>query len=81
MIHSVDDYELNDEFPLGNGTVETSAVVVCPYCGETTTLSVDPGGGSNQQYIEDCKVCCNPWRVSVRFVDSIASVEVTALDA
>jgi hypothetical protein len=24
----------DDEFPLGDGTVETEATVVCPYCGE-----------------------------------------------
>jgi hypothetical protein len=77
----VDDYELNDEFPLGDGTVETSAEVVCPYCGETTAISVDPGGGSGQQYIEDCEVCCNPLHVTVHFDNGIANVQVTALDA
>jgi formate dehydrogenase maturation protein FdhE len=77
----VDDYDLNNEFPLGDGTVETSAEVVCPYCGETTAISVDPGGGSAQQYIEDCEVCCNPWQVTVRFVNGVANVQVTALDA
>jgi hypothetical protein len=73
--------DLNDEFPLGDGSVETSAEVVCPYCGETTTISVDPGGGSDQQYVEDCEVCCNPWQVTVHFDEGIANVQVTALDA
>jgi hypothetical protein len=77
----VDDYDLNDEFPLGDGTVETSAEVVRPYCGETTAISVDPGGGSSQQYIEDCEVCCNPWQVTVRFDNGVATVQVAALDA
>jgi hypothetical protein len=76
----VDD-DLNDEFPLGEGTVETSAEVVCPYCGKTTAISVDPGGGSGQQYIEVCKVCCNPWQITVRFDNGVANVQVTALDA
>ena len=75
------DDDLDDEFPLGDGTAETSADVACPYCGEITTIGVDPGGGSFQEYVEDCEVCCNPRQVAVRFVDGTAMVEVTALDA
>lgn len=33
--------------------------VSCPYCGERFTSSVDISAG-NQQYIEDCYVCCRP---------------------
>lgn len=76
----VDDYDLSDEFPLGDGTVETSAEVVCPNCSETTAITIDPGGGSTQQYIEDCEVCCNPWQVTVHFDNGVATVQVTALD-
>jgi hypothetical protein len=76
----VTDDELDDDFPLGDGTAETSADVVCPYCSESVTISVDPGGGSFQQYVEDCEVCCNPWQVSVRFVEGIPMVELTPLD-
>ena len=72
--------DLDEEFPLGDGTADTSAEVSCPYCGETTSISVDPGGGSFQQYIEDCEVCCNPRQLTVRFVDGIAVVEVEAFD-
>ncbi len=31
----------------------------CPYCGETIETRVDASGG-NQEYIEDCQVCCRP---------------------
>ena len=58
----------------------TSADVVCPYCAESVTISVDPGSGSLQEYVEDCEVCCNPWQVTVRFVEGIPMVELTALD-
>ena len=37
----------------------------CPYCGEAVELSVDVGGGSHQEYVEDCTVCCRPWEVEV----------------
>ncbi|MBI3900476.1 MAG: CPXCG motif-containing cysteine-rich protein [Gammaproteobacteria bacterium] len=33
--------------------------VQCPYCGESFETNVDPSGG-NQEYIEDCYVCCRP---------------------
>lgn len=31
----------------------------CPYCGETFETEIDASGG-NQEYIEDCYVCCQP---------------------
>lgn len=37
----------------------------CPYCGESITMLVDPSEG-DQQYIEDCEVCCNPIGVRLR---------------
>jgi hypothetical protein len=33
---------------------------VCPSCGERIVIPVDPSGGDEQQYVEDCPVCCNP---------------------
>jgi hypothetical protein len=33
--------------------------VQCPYCGESFETSVDPSAG-DQDYIEDCYVCCRP---------------------
>jgi hypothetical protein len=73
--------DLDDEFPLGDGTADTSTYVTCPYCSEMVEISVDPGGGSVQRYVEDCEVCCNPWQVTVHFINGVASVEVSALDA
>ena len=72
------DYE--EDFPLGDGTADSSADVICPYCGESVTIGVDPGGGSLQQYVEDCEVCCNPWNVTVRFVGGTPHVSVEPID-
>ena len=33
--------------------------VDCPYCGESFAADVDTSAG-NQDYIEDCPVCCRP---------------------
>jgi hypothetical protein len=73
--------DLDDEFPLGDGTAETGATVSCPHCGAAVELNLDPGGGAVQQYVEDCEVCCQPWQVSVRYgPDGEAQVSVTALE-
>ena len=71
------DSNLDRDFPLGDGTAQLGATVLCPYCGEPNEVSLDPGGGSSQEYVEDCQVCCRPWRVRVRYrADGSASVEV-----
>jgi hypothetical protein len=62
-----DDDFLDEEFPLGDGTADTTAQVRCPYCGEVNEIGLDPGGGVSQDYVEDCQVCCRPWRVLVTY--------------
>ncbi len=39
-------------------------VVHCPYCGEPVGLLLDLSAG-DQEYIEDCAVCCQPMVVCV----------------
>ncbi len=58
--------------------VDTSARAQCPYCGEDVTLELDPGGGVSQIYVQDCEVCCRPWRVEVRFRGATAEVVLRA---
>ena len=38
--------------------------VQCPYCWETIEIVVDPSE-ADQQYIEDCSVCCRPIHLQV----------------
>src|SRR5687767_9764424 len=33
---------------------------VCPSCGERVVIPIDVSGGGEQEYVEDCPVCCNP---------------------
>jgi hypothetical protein len=69
------------EFPLGDGTAETAATVYCPYCNESVEIAIDPGGGSTQEYVEDCEICCQPWTVNVEYQeDGSAEVSVAPLD-
>jgi hypothetical protein len=76
-----DEDDLDRDFPLGDGTAETGATVHCPYCGQAVDIALDPAGGAVQEYVEDCQVCCQPWRVGVRYDgDGGATVSVSALD-
>lgn len=61
--------ELDEEFPMGDGVADLSSDVNCPYCGEPVEITLDPGSGEHQEYIEDCSVCCRPWHVTVTYHD------------
>ena len=83
MLHDddEDDPALEDAFPLGDGTADMVGTIWCPYCGEANEVSLDPGSGSVQEYVEDCQVCCQPWRVTVHYgADGTADVRATGLD-
>lgn len=74
--------EIESEFPLGDGTAETEAIVYCPSCGEANEVALDPGGGNDQEYVEDCQVCCRPWLMYVKYGrDGSAEVEVYSSDS
>jgi Cysteine-rich CPXCG len=73
--------DLDEEFPLGDGTADTGASVRCPHCGEINEIALDPGSGSDQRYIEDCQVCCRPWGVTVHYLaDGTADVALDVED-
>ena len=36
----------------------------CPYCWEQISMLIDTSQ-SQQSYIEDCEICCNPIQLSV----------------
>jgi hypothetical protein len=41
-----------------------AATIHCPYCGESIDILVD-ASIEDQQYIEDCQVCCKPIEIAV----------------
>jgi len=57
--------------------MEDHFVVTCPYCGEVVEIYVEPD--LRGTFIQDCEVCCKPWRVRVyrdgddRYVDVMRS--------
>lgn len=55
-------------------------VAACPYCGESILLLVDDSAGE-QQYIEDCQVCCRPIRVDIALdADGMARLQLRSED-
>lgn len=41
----------------------------CPYCGESISILVD-GSVEEQQYVEDCEVCCRPMDIRVEALEN-----------
>jgi hypothetical protein len=36
------------------------AAYICDACGEEIVIPIDTSAGCEQQYVEDCPVCCRP---------------------
>jgi len=58
---------MNDEF-----------AVQCPYCGEDANIYIEPD--VHGTLVQDCEVCCNPWRVDVWWDEGERYVTVTRGD-
>ena len=71
---------IGQDAPAHDVVLDTEAEVACPYCGETVVIGLDPGGGTTQEYVEDCQVCCRPWRVRLSY-DETGAAEVWVEEA
>ena len=40
--------------------MQDEASYTCTSCGEDIVLPIDLSAGSEQEYVEDCPVCCHP---------------------
>ncbi len=52
--------------------------VTCPFCGEQVEIYVE--SDVRGSFVQDCEVCCNPWRVKVRGRGDERSVDVVRGD-
>jgi hypothetical protein len=55
---------------------EDAFEATCPWCASAVAISLDPAGGTTQEYIEDCEICCRPWVVRVRYADGSVGVSL-----
>ena len=46
--------------------MEQEAGYACPSCGEEIVVPIDVSAGEEQEYTEDCPVCCAPVQLRVR---------------
>jgi DNA replicative helicase MCM subunit Mcm2 (Cdc46/Mcm family) len=51
---------------------------VCPSCGETIEIQLDRTSGVEQEYVEDCPVCCRPNVIHVEFFEGDEPARVWA---
>jgi Cysteine-rich CPXCG len=40
--------------------MKDEARYICDSCGEEIVVPIDLSAGSEQEYVEDCPVCCSP---------------------
>lgn len=53
-------------------------IVTCPYCGEQVEIYLEPDVRGT--FVQDCEVCCNPWRVRVVKSRGDRDIEVRRAD-
>jgi len=52
----------------------------CPYCWGEISMLFDTSV-SNQTYIEDCEVCCNPIEIQVQFRNSeLINIDINSIE-
>ena len=59
-------------------TMDDTVIVTCPYCGEDVEIYLEPD--LKGTVVQDCEVCCNPWRLRVSGRGQDRLVEVSRGD-
>ncbi len=60
---------------------EDDVVWVCQYCGTHNTVWVDLTVEGEQDFIEECRICCRPNRVILKIdEDEMAAAETRFID-
>jgi len=57
--------------------MDDEATYFCDACGEEIVIPIDLTAGAEQEYTEDCPVCCRPHLIHVE-IDRDGSVRVWA---
>jgi hypothetical protein len=52
-----------------SGSVQSECSYLCDACGEEIVITVDVTEGTNQEYVEDCPVCCRANIIHVEMDD------------
>ncbi|TWT57583.1 hypothetical protein KOR42_09450 [Thalassoglobus neptunius] len=57
--------------------MDDEATYVCASCGEEILIPIDLSQGQNQEYVEDCPICCCPMVIVVE-INSDGSITCRA---
>jgi hypothetical protein len=60
------DDEDHDEADVAHEEPNDEGSYICQSCGEEIVVPVDEHGGDEQEYVEDCPVCCRPHVLRIR---------------
>jgi hypothetical protein len=52
-----------------SSSMAAEASYICDACGEEIVVPIDPSAGHEQEYVEDCPVCCRPNVIHVELLD------------
>ena len=55
--------------------MQEEAEYICDACGEEIVVPVDLTAGANQEYVEDCPVCCRPNVIHIH-LNSDGSIQI-----
>lgn len=55
-----------------------SFLVTCPYCGESVEIYVEEDVRGT--FVQDCEICCNPWRLRVRGRGDDRAIDIARAD-
>jgi hypothetical protein len=58
--------------------MENHFVILCPYCGQEVEIYIEPD--VKNTFVQDCEVCCCPWRVRVYGEGEDRSIDVGRAD-
>ena len=61
--------------------IEDDYLFTCPNCGVELSARLDATAGRQQQYVQDCEVCCRPIQIRLEFDgEAIAFFSAEACD-
>jgi hypothetical protein len=59
---------------MGAGDRVETTTVQCPYCLEHVEVAFETD--VHGSFVQDCEVCCQPWQLSVTWVDERLDVQL-----
>jgi transcription elongation factor Elf1 len=59
--------------------MELETTFVCAFCLHVNETTVDPTGGTRQEYVEDCQICCRPNLLQITVDPDARTAEITAV--